>query len=609
MLLINFSYNINDFEKFVDIHPLKEKSFILDFASTISKDKFNSVIYPSDLDKDNEIHKIALNDYVHEMGKTSLAKHIGRSQKDIRSLNYDGLSLYWLTAFSEKHPQNCVLKNVFYFKHLSDKLKPAENITIILPSTGLHFSNSLQTYLIKKGFKPKNITFNRAATFNYNTRSYISHLRHFYSRIYVVRQEAKKNIVSENIKSDNLIFTYFPQTWKGDNNGDKILNGIEHYSEILNKKTKYIPYFFDYSLISSELKYKKWDQQIFSAFPNRIHTFIFCTKLLKLHNDIKKINFNFGEDSFVDNTSIKHELYEVLQSNMEYLFNYAWLKLYFKTIENKVKVFYQDEFYIPGRIISSAVKNSSNKKISTYGVQHGIFYEAHTVYSITNDEIGATRNRKNGYPFPDSFIVWGNYFKNHFLKFNSLNKNFVVEAGNIKYIKIHTNKVETLIANKPTDKIKMLWCTTLQVDTVNQYKKLLKQFLNDNPSVQIIARCHPLVDLKNFIYNDLISEEHKASFFFSETSSIFDEMQNCNIVLSTSGSTIFLDAMVVGKPIFNLVNDDYFMGDLGQNEMENIKSKTDLQNAFNSFMTKKYEKKDYSKILHLSSEKWLSLLK
>ena len=106
MQVINFSYNPIDISNFLSSLTEKELNEIkiLDFAANIDKEKYKQAQFPSDIDFNNELHKIALRNYIEEMGLVSCAKDLKKGS--IRNIEINNLSLYWLTTISEKHPQN-----------------------------------------------------------------------------------------------------------------------------------------------------------------------------------------------------------------------------------------------------------------------------------------------------------------------------------------------------------------------------------------------------------------------------------------------------------------------------------------------------------------------
>src|SRR5690606_33132236 len=119
---------------------------------------------------------------------------------------------------------------------------------------------------------------------------------------------------------------------------------------------------------------------------------------LKLNNEYYKAGF------------LKHEMKTTLFATSAFL-NYLWLKNYLRKFKHPVTVFYSDEFYLKGRVIAAAAKSSMNMNIRTVGVQHGLYFPNHTVYTITDSELQADDFGIEGLPIPDKFVVWGEYFK------------------------------------------------------------------------------------------------------------------------------------------------------------------------------------------------------
>ena len=184
MQVINFSYNPIDISNFLSSLTEKELNEIkiLDFAANIDKEKYKQAQFPSDIDFNNELHKIALRNYIEEMGLVSCAKDLKKGS--IRNIEINNLSLYWLTTISEKHPQNCALKNLYYFKYISSKMNLEESeISIILPSSALHFQSVITSFLESLGVSRNKIKFNNSYKTNYSLCIYISYLNNFNKKI------------------------------------------------------------------------------------------------------------------------------------------------------------------------------------------------------------------------------------------------------------------------------------------------------------------------------------------------------------------------------------------------------------------------------------------
>jgi hypothetical protein len=605
MQVINFSYNPIDISNFLSSLTEKELNEIkiLDFAANIDKEKYKQAQFPSDIDFNNELHKIALRNYIEEMGLVSCAKDLKKGS--IRNIEINNLSLYWLTTISEKHPQNCALKNLYYFKYISSKMNLEESeISIILPSSALHFQSVITSFLESLGVSRNKIKFNNSYKTNYSLCIYISYLNNFNKKISSIRKVLPR-VTENNNKIDHLIFTYYPQTWKGEEAGDYVLKGIETLSDEAGCSFKYFPYFFDYSAFTVFKNSEKFDQSTFQYFPTSIQSFRLYKNLIDCFKKINKRKYDLSSITFVDEIALKHELLNVLHNKLEFVFNHLWLKKYFENKKNISKVFFQDEFYPPGRLISDAIKQSSNETIISYGVQHGLFYEAHTVYSITDNELNNS-SKNNGMPIPDYFITWGKYFKDLFLSYNSLREDYVIDAGNLNYI-LKKRELDSQVL-VPNSKTKILWCVSLKIDLINSYKNIIRDFVSQNSSVEIVIRFHPQINLKTFCQDELIEKEKQSYFSYSSHQTIFDAIQESDIVITNSGSTVFLDSLILNKPVFNIVNNDYYMGSLGEKEMKQITSLQDMIDAYNEITNIKNKVIDITSLLNLSQSKWDDIL-
>ncbi|MCE3259569.1 MAG: hypothetical protein K0S12_1210, partial [Bacteroidetes bacterium] len=152
------------------------------------------------------------------------------------------------------------------------------------------------------------------------------------------------------------------------------------------------------------------------------------------------------------------------------------------------------------------------------------------------------------------------------------------------------------------------WCTSLKSDVVTAYNTVIKDFIHENEDALIVIRCHPQIDLKNFIKNDLVKADFDRYFTFSSKKDILDDIAAADIVLAVSGSTVFLDALVAKKPVFHIVNNDYYMGSLGQNEMTHITSSKEMSLAFRNYKNGKIFASAASGLLTLDEDKWVTLL-
>jgi hypothetical protein len=601
-LIINFSLEPSDVMQYLSGIPADEltRAEIFDFRLITPRETTARVLYPSDFDTDNSIHKAAIDDYIREMGQLS---RLGPSSgKNIRSIRFQDLSLYWLTPMSQKNPQDSVLKSLHYFKFLSRHLRfENREILVVLPSTELHFQGTVLKYLVAKGARQECVRFNSPVKTKFSLRILLSYLRVFRRKI----NTAKKTmpvVESNGERIDDLILTCYPETWKGDERGDRVLGGIERLASEHGRKVKYLPFFLDLASLNELHNSQKFDQRFFHCFPTRMQIFRYYLSLIRCYIAIKRLKLSYHDFSFVDRHSVTHELMEVLHHKMEFFCNYLWLRNYFSGGRNIGNFYYQDEFYNTGRLISAAIEASRFRPDTYYGVQHGLFYEAHTVYILTDDEL-CPLGKYPGLPTPSKFIVWGEYFRELFLSYNTLPRNYAISAGNIDYIIRRRAVPESAWLANPASPT-MLWCLTLKADLVNIYNTVVKDFVALHPEVRVVIRVHPLYDIRSFILNELIVPGTEGSFCFSEHSSVFDAIREADIVLTNSASTVFLDSLIVKKIVVEFVNPNYYMGSLAADMTFKVCNLADMNAFYKGYRSGNLRPAEVERLLELEERKW-----
>jgi hypothetical protein len=238
----------------------------------------------------------------------------------------------------------------------------------------------------------------------------------------------------------------------------------------------------------------------------------------------------------IDSRFLKKEIVHTMESKMHLFLFHNWLKKYFSVSQKEMKLYYDDEFYDTGRVISHAA--GLFKQVKTNGLQHGHFMEAHTVYLITDAEIEA------GLPKPDCFITWGEYYNRIFKMNTQLPDDYTQALGNPNYILIDSKK------DFPRKINKVLWCLTtkecMQVEWDLIYEGL--RTLN----AKLFIRLHPIPHIKKGEVEELISD--RLTYRFSEENDVMDAINASDLVLVSAHSTTFLDAYVNNKLCVRLVS-------------------------------------------------------
>lgn len=219
-----------------------------------------------------------------------------------------------------------------------------------------------------------------------------------------------------------------------------------------------------------------------------------------------------------------------INNSLDTLYSYFVLKEFFSKIQKATRIFYADEFYRVGRIVSSSIKASNNRNIESYGFQHGLIGEHHTVYCIGEKEAVII-------PKPDYFVVWGSFFKKQFLRYNNLSESFVKIGLHPKFSFLP----QSIDKNKNSEIIRVLWCTTEL--NMARYEYQVIESLFETTSIQIIIRYHPNFPLDK----DLISfmnSSHIAKIKIDANESIFDSIKCSDVIVCTNPSTVMLDALL-----------------------------------------------------------------
>lgn len=498
-LLINLYFNKNVIPK----KDIKDKTNILDFSGQFKK---NTVIL-SEIDNYNNIYKSALQDFVKFSESVSQRKYKNRH---IRNFKFLDLPIYWLTDTSLKHPHLNYILNIFIVKRILEN----------------------------------NSNFNK----NYNITVYFENNINI---IHYILQDVDKSINYVKIKKNNyLIFpriikTFIAISYKILKNKTKFTTKkVKNIILILPEKPTFYTFkFFENIKIQAKACHKEVHT---TTFQKVNYEFLTITGLLKVLYKIIFLWFKIRVNNpTIKNKEInfflKEELSNVIIKKISLLLTYYALKKLTEKLKTQISIFYEDEFYETGRIISKAFSNNINCK--TYGMQHGVISEEHTVYNISDIEI-TDINEKDAMPIPDKFIVWGEYYKNIFLKNNNLPHNYVIPAGNISYIK--KDKKPGVVKNNPK---KILYCFTLKEVFIKEIQ-IIKDlnFINKNYNIEF--RFHPLHKFDIKIIKETLNISNVT---ISNYENIETAILNSDIILTSAHSTIYLDAIVYKKPVIRLI--------------------------------------------------------
>jgi len=536
---INFSRKPNLVLPLVGNLPINTK--MLDLIGAISDS--DHILRLSDIDPEGNIEENAVNELIQFVGKLSVTEVNGKS---IRSFTVFDETLFWFSPLAEKHGFHWG-KNVFtlfyILKNNSDLF--SDEVTVILPHSLFYIKSFIEDYFISLGREKPTLIIVGSSISRYDNWHYIKNcLKNLFTAIRINQKLKKIKGVSFNGRF--LFISKAAGVWNSSNHKDGDLDGVFNFISGEGKKM-YIPYFS--SLSNLEHNWQFTDQEFINSFPTKIDAFKLFAKQMKLLlsvNLLKKKYVKAGELQLqFDMICIEF----LKAANSDYFINYLWFRNYFATIKESRKIFFTDEFYTSGRLISAAARFAKNININCFGVQHGLFNPYHTVYRISDREIeDHNRGKNDGLPMPGNFVVWGDYFKKIFLRYNTLGDEFVVVAGNLKYITL--DKTDSKLNSGG---VNILWCTTLIYHFKKEYE-VLAPVLKEIGNYKLVFRLHPVGHITDREILESLEPEILGHTTISKNRDIFKDIKATDVVISSSSSTTFLDALLLDKLSVRVMN-------------------------------------------------------
>ena len=599
-LLVNFSridYKSTEISSLTHL-PLNS---ILDFTHNFTlENQINDII---NLDKDQLLKRAAREKYVDTIAKLSILKNRNKSIRDFKLQHFP---IYWLLPISEKTSYYSCNFYLYYYNELLQSnplfFKKFETLCFLFDKHETHFYTKIKELHKSVGIlncqliNNKELKSDKPVSHRYLFSYYRQLLPKYYQLLLL-----KGNAAINSTKNKKIIVTYFPQTWRSNISGDYLLKPIEKGAK---SKSLYLPVFTDLERIKEWVDSGRDCNHILSNLPNKRQVFFLFFKsyftFFKLNNFLNKVK---TDSFFFDSQEIKREVQALFVNNTDLLFNVLWLDKICKNISES-DLFYQDEVFVTGRLFSFFTKKH-NRNNKSYGVMHGIYFPDHTSYQITDTELNPLTKSDDGFPLPDRYLVWGNYFKKLFLSNNHLNPNRLGVAGNLNYIE-QVSGVENAKNTIGTD-LKILWCTgwwkdfKLEFDLIHPLLEKIKV---------ITVRKHPAAD---FTFNDLF---RKLSIFShleiieSKEPTINESLAQHDLIITQSHSSVFLDALVAKKLVIRLFNYPY-----DEIDVPDSKQLRTVRNTFEALNAYDYLSKDgvaeldkYEHLAHLKPDVWNVLL-
>ena len=516
---------------------------VLDFTGAVIQNE--NVLHLAEVDPDGALESKAIEKYMDFVGKLSRAEISGSYIRQITLLKRP---LFWFTPLAQKHASYHWGKDLWMLYILllnKSELFVGDN-TLLIPVNNSHVRDLIYDLFNTAQIKVKRIILLGKPAISLTGPRFM--LNCFKGLLKAISWRRKlKRINTSGISKKNIFVTKVPWSQNGKRESDPDLGEIYDYSKS-EAGCIYVPFFTRYD--NCGFDFQLTDKKYLFSFPTIGQLWkLFCDQLKVWRELRKKCTATVKLDGFPDIpfTLVREEL--LLGINHLYFLNYIWLQNYFKQLEDVSSIFYSDEFYTTGRIISSALEFSANKKLTGYGVQHALIFKNHTVYTIGDSELNSQISEDDKLPAPNYFIVWGDYFKRLFLSFNSQNSGYVITAGNLKYIKLQKSKNDNPLLS---DDKRLLWCTTLPEFFRAEYN-LIEPVLKTLKNYKLTFRLHPIGHIKQEQIKELVCSEILSNSSFDSDENIFDDIARHDLVLTTIFSTTFFDALIMGRQACRII--------------------------------------------------------
>ncbi len=496
-------------------------------------------------------------------------ENLKASSKEVFKYRFLKYPLFWMTELSEKHPYNIAYR-LFLIKNdlgrVLELLEVHKQVLIYLPTYKRQF-NPIIAEFFKKHFGHKGtVTFLHENKRSLNTfRFKLAFVRSEISKFKTVVAEVRTKIGNQSKDKSNTsgyIFTYYPGTWNAATKKDYAIGYINDHTD---KKLKYIPFIHDKSSLIDSPNFEL-PGELIACFPGKAQTFFFCLQYFRMFFALKKAHTN-NASAFIETAQSQMEV--VLNDKLSMLFFRMWLMNFFRSIKKPVNVFYQDEFYLTGRIISDAA--GINPHVNTYGVQHGLIFGNHSVYFLTKEETNAEFKM----PMPKQFLVWGEYFKTVLKKHSAFPAKNIIVSGNLKF------KLANFSGATRNKENVLLWCTGL-ANVIAKEAQYVNEILNAIPDSKVIVRMHPLHNVKEQVTASSCYKQFEDNFVFSANTDIQSDFSNSSMVLSTSSSGVVLEALFAAKIVIAVPSDFYVIEKIEHQNIFQPQTISDLSRALPS---------------------------
>jgi hypothetical protein len=542
-MIINLSYFEEDIIGY--LNKSSDTDMIVDLTGVVSPYITDNEVYNVRTRQDaSKIEEKAIANYVSFCGSIS---QIRAGKGNIRDLRVAGLPVYWITDIAVKHYEIHWLSAVFFLDELlktkAIEIPENEIVHIVAPKGALHSKQLIEDIFSRNNLHPPKLVSRGKNSelylfIRYAKEVLLNLVSLLQLKLYLSRNKKRdaklrgKDIIIVNIYATIWEKVKWENYW------------AEQYSFFSAQTSTWITPFFNRYSGSSHYDFARVPDEFLAAVPDFSKALSIAAQSFKLY--IKSFLHLKGKNRYVG-----VECRKALAS-IGYFISYDWYRSFSSQLQTSALVIYDEEMYYAGRVLSSAFKSGANPKLKYFGLQHGLFFNPnHTVYTITDKEASDIR-KGDGLPLPQRFIVWGEFFKVSFLQNNSLPSDFVVALGSMK----HSGENAAYFTNNKSRSagLNVLWCTTLVHYAKTEFGVMKDALRKYGPQINLVIRKHPYVQLPDETLLNLCAGIPLNSLAISANKNIKEDIALADVVVSTSGSTTFLDALLAGKISIRIYN-------------------------------------------------------
>lgn len=592
--------NISGDAAFIDrvVKEQKDASFLLlDVAGVTPPEAKYQRVFARELDSDHLIEKEAIEQYVQSIGALSTCQIKGRN---IREYTIRSLPVFWVTDIAQKHPFHHWGLSLFFLLQLAEKraafFGDFDQITIIstLDSQGLQeILGSLQLFQ-GKDLKIRALKEKPGSGFPGLAKQTLLFFRNYCKALL-----RKWKSGSGKLPASELIQVSINR------NGMKRSPLMPFLNNYLNSKGT-LAYINPADAFWGEPGNEDQQKNIIHYMPGPLAALGICIRIWSQFISLPTQRSK-QRDHFLQAAAIREMAIGLQQ--IELFFYHQWLVNVFAEMASSTRIFYEDELYKTGRVISHAIRQSASP-VRSFGYQHGNIALNHTVYWVGKSERTSwASSGKDELPFPDYFLIWGDHFRKQLLRPGGLGQEKLIITGSLQHIKSRSKWLDGKQASSSKD-FTLLWCTTSATLAKFEYS-IIADEMRRNPRWKIVVRMHPHLDIRHEM-EQMLDTELLPRFSWNNTDGLALQVTNSSLVVCSAHSSVYLDCINLDVPTVRIFTPFMFpdMMGMGSSVLFNVSNAAEFTAAIHKLSDDQLsEGADASDVIYNKDlSKWDSVL-